>query len=356
MIGVRVSLNKNIAFSSLASNFFWVSYVFLIFLISISKYDFLPENFFYDMYTMYEFYGADPDFGSSYGMTAYFFYLLGVREESLFISLFGALLVCFSTLWVVVKSKVKFVSIRVFFGVVFWGVLSAIYLTMPGKDFWVLIIVTSFLVVYFLWGGAAGLLTFIALSLIYSFAVREYWLLVVLIFLSLVFFYYCIGWEWVRRPLGLLVVCSSVIFCVAFSYYFVFGQNIDSFRVLYNEGRFDRGVQASNTMILPWFGSGGFIQSALNSILTFGFFFAPLPLLYLMSPYYLVLFSLISSSFYDFFSGVKSTLSGGFERSFILLIVISFMVVQSVFEPDFGSFVRHLSPFFPLMLYVGLTK
>ncbi|MFL6702024.1 MAG: hypothetical protein ACJ8I3_07130, partial [Paraburkholderia graminis] len=36
--------------------------------------------------------------------------------------------------------------------------------------------------------------------------------------------------------------------------------------------------------------------------------------------------------------------------------IVSFLATQAIFEPDYGSFLRHLSPISPLMLYLLLSS
>ncbi|EOA1112542.1 hypothetical protein ACHM6P_005110, partial [Escherichia coli] len=36
----------------------------------------------------------------------------------------------------------------------------------------------------------------------------------------------------------------------------------------------------------------------------------------------------------------------------VIALILSFSALQSIFEPDYGSYVRHLSPLYPLFFYI----
>lgn len=88
-------------------------------------------------------------------------------------------------------------------------------------------------------------------------------------------------------------------------------------------------------------------------------FAVPLPLFLRLSPYYLVVAVFLLVLWFMFARAVH--LSSDESRTDprwarLVALVLSLTVVQSVFEPDYGSYVRHLTPMLPLMLAVILWR
>ncbi|MGP5930725.1 polysaccharide biosynthesis tyrosine autokinase [Corynebacterium glyciniphilum] len=145
------------------------------------------------------------------------------------------------------------------------------------------------------------------------------------------------------------------------------GDPADYFRTAVNEGEARQAVTGSII--------GRFIElpeplgGVVNVVLTTMFFIVPLPMAAKFSPYYLVigiLFALIWIS-----AVAAATAAGrahGSDRHLIpprdrrmmarfAAVPLSFLVVQGLFEPDWGSALRHATPMVPLIVgAVALTE
>jgi hypothetical protein len=320
-------------------------FLFLL-LLSVFKEKILPGYFFTDADTIYEFFGAPFDLGSSYSATAKFYEFFGVDRDSWLFSIFSITYIYFFSLYFIRKSFSVTVYFPSLFVAVFFLFLSVVYMTLLSKDFIVFVLLSVFFVICN--NSKIYMLIWVVFVLLYAYYFRNYWIIFLFNFLCLTILY-----KFGFKLKSIMLFSFGLIFVLAFSYFFLLGENIDSFRVVYNESRADRGIEASNTMILPWFGIGGFFQSWLNSSVTWVSFFIPLNLALLGSVYYLTISFLIVYTFYYFFRGLAKSISARDDfGAYSGLIVVSFTLVQAVFEPDYGSFIRHITPFFPLIVFV----
>ncbi|HGX0611621.1 TPA: hypothetical protein ACNRZR_005285, partial [Escherichia coli] len=140
---------------------------------------------------------------------------------------------------------------------------------------------------------------------------------------------------------------------ISFLFNNVMGVEVDSFRRSVNELRLDGNVENAKTMILPFFDSGGVFWGWINVVLTWITMMLPLPLFLTFSPLYLILFLLITMLWSLFWKSVsKSFKSKDKTLRAVIALILSFSALQSIFEPDYGSYVRHLSPLYPLFFYI----
>ncbi|WP_130840737.1 polysaccharide biosynthesis tyrosine autokinase [Corynebacterium neomassiliense] len=128
----------------------------------------------------------------------------------------------------------------------------------------------------------------------------------------------------------------------------VMGVPADSFRTDAN----DTAERQANTgsLITRFVNAPEPLGGILNSTLTSLFFIVPLPMLAKFSPYYLVigvLFALIWTS------AVRAAGTAGRGNPLLArftALPLAFLVVQGLFEPDWGSALRHTTPILPLIV------
>jgi len=100
----------------------------------------------------------------------------------------------------------------------------------------------------------------------------------------------------------------------------------------------------------------GFTGGLVNSLVIFLFLIVPIPLIS-AGPFYAVAGLLIAGSWVATirvllrYQKEKNARDPILERSFALLFAM--LIVQSLFEPDYGSYLRHLTPLLPLMVLTG---
>jgi hypothetical protein len=185
--------------------------------------------------------------------------------------------------------------------------------------------------------------------MLYGLLFRPYWLGVAGL--------YMLG-RWASRtkwsPLRVALASGVGLALVSAYIYFVLGLPVDHFRVIVNQWRVNDPDAGS--LIEPLLQSGGFFgqfASVAAVVLLLAF---PIPLMIKGGAYYLFLTLLIATCWFLVIRTVlQARPTGGavaadrvlFQRSVCLLA--AFLCIQGLFEPDYGSALRHLSPLMPLM-------
>jgi hypothetical protein len=236
------------------------------------------------------------------------------------------------------------------------SVVGAVYLGSYSKDAFVLLIVALLLLAPRRLIGDALVL---GLVVWYASEFRQYWLLVG-------FFYVVLRFLLSRRKVtGLVSLILSVVACVvvaSLALMIALHVDPDNFRVSANEYR-DQADNAS-TMIVPFVSGPQPIAGIVNNVLTVIALMIPVPLALLGGVYYAGLAVVISAIWFGFLRSAVSMLrqlvsrhnwptSGIVTEVRCLSLVVSFVVVQSLFEPDYGSALRHLTPLLPAMLFLA---
>ena len=81
----------------------------------------------------------------------------------------------------------------------------------------------------------------------------------------------------------------------------------------------------------------------------------PLMLAIKLSPYYLLIFLVIASFWGGYFYSVRRWLCNEYRRALIaraVCLIAAFASVQGLFEPDYGSALRHLTPLIPMFFII----
>ncbi|WP_148662390.1 hypothetical protein [Paraburkholderia phytofirmans] len=331
----------------------WIFMAGAMLLCAFMKESLLPRYFFFDAGTINKFIsmGAKLVPGDSYSSTAAVFGMLGFRQSSPLLPICTGMVVVPSLLWGIWSARGRFIRISelTIFG--FFSFMGVIYLTTLSKDVIVLLLILSFVFLVNR-GRGLGLISWVCLALLYGYFFRTYWFIVVLQFIA----FRAALPRLKNRALIVMVVLMS-LFSIAVIIRVKFGLSADAFRTSVNEARVDAGVGEARTMIAPVFQGAGFLLGYINVCLTLAELITPVPLLAVPSPYYILIFIFIATLQYAFW---KSTWHAILSRDRFSIdcatLVISFLLVQSLFEPDYGSYVRHLAPFYPLMFYVWLRR
>jgi hypothetical protein len=229
--------------------------------------------------------------------------------------------------------------------------LAAVYLGFYSKDVFVLAVTALLMIDRRRIATYGAVLAMIAYALLF----RSYWLVIAGLF--------CLFWLTVRfgrRRLRLrlrarLVIAVVLGLClVAAAYSVVNGVEIQSIRTGLNAERIG-SPDASST--IPTFipGSGLPLQLA-NLVVTLAFLVIPVPLLALGGLYYLAIAILIAGLWIAFLGistargSSRSTSLPHWRRASLIAYPVAFVATQAVFEPDYGSALRHLTPVLPCML------
>jgi len=234
-------------------------------------------------------------------------------------------------------------------GVVFAMILlGAVYLGFYSKDVFVLIVVATLLLAP---SGRFGELAISSSLLLYGLCFRSYWLLVLLLYRAyrLVVMPHVLPRYGMRRFLLLgLLMCAAA----AAAIYLWTGVSADVTRDSVNSARFES--PDAQTMIRSFVSFGDPASSVVNTVLTAISLVLPFPLLLKGGIFYIILGALISIMWVLFFSRLHTERVA--EPSLLHFrsasLVLAFVSVQSLFEPDYGSALKHLTPLLPLILLV----
>ncbi|PZR04247.1 MAG: hypothetical protein DI525_07540 [Corynebacterium kroppenstedtii] len=181
---------------------------------------------------------------------------------------------------------------------------------------------------------------------------RPYWVLIAVFFFGLRLFVSNTAlsrwWITTRRFILLLLACSLVASLVIVAR----GFPADHYRTLVNAGR---GADTGSLI-------GRFIEhpepiaGIVNVVLSTVMLMFPVTLAAKLSSYYLVIFVVIASFWATYFHAVRQWLRSDHRPPLVgraVCLIAAFAVVQGLFEPDYGSALRHLTLLIPLFFIVA---
>ncbi|MGP5614024.1 polysaccharide biosynthesis tyrosine autokinase [Corynebacterium variabile] len=193
--------------------------------------------------------------------------------------------------------------------------------------------------------GLIGEMLVVTTLVVMGMEFRTYWLIVAGVYVIFRFLLSRRDGRSVGRVVWMIVMLGVI---TGLAIWVTQGVPADSFRGEVN----DTAARQANTgsLITRFIEAPEPIGGVLNSTLTSLFFIVPLPMLLKLLPYYLfigILFAVI------WISAVKAATVAG--RSTPLLgrfisLPLAFLVVQGLFEPDWGSALRHATPVIPFVV------
>jgi hypothetical protein len=248
------------------------------------------------------------------------------------------------------KSNESRLGVFEFIVVIFLMFLMMTFMTMISKDLLLFLLTSTFL--WFVGKGKKTLIFWCLLVVLYAIFFRAYWVIIVFYFLLI---HYAINYK--VKYVYILISAPVLLFILSILFSVILGVDLDHFRMEVNEHRLTGLHEDSRTMILPYVYGGGLIISWLNAFVTWIFLMFPIPLIMLKSPYYVINAMFIMFIFMGLLRALKIISKNEVDNKIIasFSLVYSFSVIQSIFEPDYGSFLRHLAPIFPLIVFVLLS-
>lgn len=231
-----------------------------------------------------------------------------------------------------------------------YTVTASVYLGVYSKDVWVLVVV---LVVLLSGSGWRGEVAVIASICAYASFFRSYWFLILLIYVGLRVL--------TMNALTRARVITGAVFVTAAVTVLsplVLGMPIQEVREEINVGRLG-SPDAQTAIWAPEFGLG-VAGDALENITVLAGLVVPVDLLLQGSPEYVLYFVAIALVWVLFarsvFVGCDRILDGrpaGEADTQIVraaLLTVAFLTTQGFFEPDYGSYLRHLTPMLVLVI------
>lgn len=318
--------------------------------LSILKYNLLPNSFFFDAATIKRFMTDNNNLSvfDSYNTTAIFYKSLPAGDSVLLVSLFS-MIVCILIAWQVIyiTGATKKLTPVVIVIISIYLLLASIFLAQHTKDFIVLLLISSYIALTKY--DKKGLITFIGIAILYAILFRAYWLIIIGFFIGALIFQ--------RRELmikKLIASCLAMLFALAVLFKLFLDVPLTYYRTAVNETRLNNYDANANTLIENFFPAGNIIFEWLNAVTAWFLLMFPLPLLKLFTLYHIASFALITLIFLFLFLTAVKINNKKSKISFIL--IICFTSVQSIFEPDYGSFLRHTTPLLPLFIFIYLKN
>ncbi len=284
-------------------------------------------------------------FGDSFDNLAWVLNFFGL--QSFTISLTGFLVSSFGMFFAIWRSKVSLLSPFEFGVVAFWLINQTMYIGVPSKE-----IVISILVLLLLFFSSSRAIfpLFAVLAGLITVYFRQYWGITLIATVCLY-----LAPRGFRRPISLIIFALFVFMVVAFAFEKVLGQSLDFARQSANEWRDAKDVAS---IIVPFIQGSGIFTNVANAAITLVTFVLPLRLITSGYPMQMLggvglffTFGMVFVRYRPVASLFPSV--GGFER-LCLCFLVSFVITQAIFEPDYGSFLRHLSPVSPLIMFLAL--
>ena len=229
----------------------------------------------------------------------------------------------------------------------FAAAAAAVYMAQYSKEFLILALVALLVL---LPRHALAEVVFVAAACLYAAGVRPYWFMVLGVYVAVRVVLH-LG----RRPwmVPALLVVAMFGFAVAVSV--VMGGDLDQFRSDVNQARSNSDL--AQTLIPTFVPGGGPLIGGLNGLVSLVILVVPVPLLLNPSPVYLAFAIVIAFLWASLVPVIRRGMVQGWFRRDVLLsravaLLLAMLTVQAVFEPDYGSYIKHLTPLLPLFLLV----
>lgn len=316
--------------------------------------EFLPEKYYYDDSTIRDFLSGveSVDSKNAYGSTAalYRFMQLEDAPNTVAVLAVGAYI---AAVWLAFRfargREPGWAAIIVSSTSI---ILAGVYLAKYSKDFFVVPLIVLFIVTLpYRWGR----IFWCAAALVYGYWVREYWMLVVAVYVMTSYLL-----PRMRRNRDLICYALALIAFLSIVFRYGLGVTPHYFRHVIN----DSLVTDRATMIIDPINSGNILFQILNIVIILVFLFVPLPLLLTGSVFHATTALAIALFWAVVFRNLLDRMrvgefrnswgSGVFTRCFSL--IFAFTVTQAYFEPDYGSYLRHLVPLVPVALIMLLES
>lgn len=348
----KIRLTRRQTLSGAVSLIIFLTLALLLLFVAFSKRSFLGAHFFYDADTIASYIVLSPYFSTvdSFESTAATYSFLGIAQTwpgEVFFQSIVLLVIVASELLRSNRADMNAWKLGAIFLLAFF---SFVYLTELSKDFFLIVLIFLLprknIVRIFAWFAVVAL---------YALFFRKYWFIVLSISAVLLFVN--------RREISLWKTALAIsILAVGLAYSFpVFvGTDLDTIRSTVNDSREAVGTRDMNTVITSFLPGSGGALSALNLLLVWISLIFPFPLVLLGTPYYVIIFISIVYIFSNLLFQISRIYrfpsAWGIEVSLPLSLILGFSLTQAIFEPDYGSYLRHLTVMLPLFIRIFVPR
>lgn len=315
----------------------------------------LPEQYFYDGEYIRSLLATDLNPTQAFDTfvnTAWVLALLGFRadtpREITFVSLFLLAYIPTAVWFFAGLRRLQYWGLTL---LAIWVAVGSIYLGQLSKE--VIALWFTSLILYVVgFRRPIAWLAFV-IPLIYAVAFRPYWIIIAA-------FWALFWWLSNRRwsfSLRLLVFAGALVAASSF-YYLYRGEHLTEIRERLNEFRI--GSDVAQSMIVNYLPNSTVLHDVANWIISWMFILVPLPVLRLLEPPQLIFFVLVVSTVLTFYwislnvQREPSRFSPPQLRRVrtCLTFMLAFTLVQAIFEPDYGSTLKHMTGLLPMIAYL----
>lgn len=320
--------------------------------VAIFARDFLPAKYLFDAGNIASRFGYVDRFvvGEAYDNTALFYELLFLSgSPHLAAFIIPTVFSVFTLKCMTVQKPLGWGALHSLVLYAFICFVSAVYLGQYSKEATSMLVTMAF---FYMSRTLRTRLIWLLIACVYAAFFRPYWFIVVAMY-----FYYGFFLKRSRHMTVFMLSIVLAILMLALAFQFVLGVDLAYYRYMVNDTRtYDI---SANTMITPLLPTGGIGLEWLNGVLQFILMFFPVPLIS-GNPLYISFILILASIAIRLILAIRVTLRSNrserrSRRTECLALVVAFITVQSIFEPDYGSYIRHLLPVLPLVLYVLCT-
>lgn len=325
---------------------------------------YLPEKYFYDSFTLLKFVEGVGKDDTSYYFAAVFFKPLyrffkfsTITQWSIVIGIIGDIF----TIYFISKYVKLERFMTLFFICAYVGLLN-IYIFSLMKEF---IQVIIYLFVFYVMKSEKikkdcyKVFIIFSVFLLEGVVFRKYYFLTAVLFIG---FYYVIKNTKIFTRKG-LVIAVGVTFVLAWITLSLMKiVSVDAYNIIAyirDEITYGReGTEAAQSLIQDWVSNREQpIMCALNILVNFFRFLFPIELLIKKNILY-YLFFLAQILFALFLFKVKDKVVANEDSVYkiMMAILLAYLVVAAVYEPDYGSLIRHQTALFPICCYLYYDK
>lgn len=323
-------------------------------MVALLSREILPERFFRDDNTIRDYIdGREVGVGPSpYSSTAFLFEILGLGSAPIAVAFLSVAMFTVATILALNANPGRTWSWTLILLSSAAIVLAGLYLSPYSKEFFLLPIAIAFLITARN-HSVRSEAVWLTLVLLYGLYVREYWVLILFLYLAI---RVVLTFKMVFAQL--VAVISVGIALLVLSFNVILGIPANYYRLTANQEL----IADRATVISDPFASMELWAQILNIEAVLIFLIVPLPLLFAGSLNHVVSSAVIFGFWLLVILSARKILLArrlgllqtseevsGLLRA--LAWILAMVITQSLFEPDYGSYLRHLVPLMPVFIY-----
>jgi hypothetical protein len=224
----------------------------------------------------------------------------------------------------------------------FCALEAAIYVAPYSKESIVVLVLLTLTLVP---AKPAGDAVFVTMLCLYAGFIRQYWFIIAALYVGVRLL------SRTRRPMWIVAFIGVAILVMAVGVSVVMHMNLNGFRQMVAQVN----SAYAQTAIQDYIPVSGPLGGAANALLTLILLAVPIPLILTGSPLYLVFAAMMIVLWLTLFTTVRDSMRQGLFHTDVRsarasALLLATLPTLAIFEPDYGSYIKHLTPLLPLFL------